>query len=496
MFRKIIYIILFALILWWLVYMVNNMYSSETMTNEISIKNAIKNYELDILNKLNNSDSNDRQLILEKIKEDLTNKILNDDTVITNSFDNIKVKNIVKQELKKLTFGDETSHISVDNSGSAMRIEGNILNVDTKQICINDVCLDVKNIATITKKIMSDTGIKEPNEIINIVNDNIKYSNSIGTILSKRDGRPYSSDTNDYIIYDDIFEAYSNGIVTKYKNPKTFNITQYADATFGGKNMIQFGGNVETLETGGATIVIPSKFSVLWLHIPTSRITAFNVYYEKNLELIGTFTCGHSNYNTMAPDGGPENSFYQDHMWLPIAIQNGGNIIITSSSPTDNGLWLSGIAFSTNPFNHASITSISFGFGLNNSKKIQWVGRTNYGTAISMIPNNVITNLYVPIVFSGFDKLLYFVFCDQTNGTYDRCAITSVSANDVKIERFRSTYNNPFNQHHKRRYTKYFAAKIPKELIKQNAKFIKISFDLTKQNIGLPISEIGTHDFI
>lgn len=462
------------------------------------VNDTISKYEKITLQRLADSGIEDRTLTLKKLKEDMTRQVMSEFNENIDSYLNsLQIKGPKNKKINKLTLGDEDSHFSIDPSGQKLQVNGKRLDINAKQICLNDICLDVKKIPKLVKNIIKDTGSSNINEIVNIINRGYSNGLAIKDLIQRRNGGIYSSDVNDYIIYDDIFDAYSNNVISKYKNPSGFNTTQYADTAFAGKYMIQFGGNNESLSTGGAMIEIPDKFSVLWLHIPSSRLTAVQVNYEKNLELIGIFTTAYSFYNGLSPDGGPENSYLYDFVWLPIPVPKGGNVILTSVSPTNNNFWLSGFAFSTNPYSHATATSLSYSYALNGGSKIQWIDRNNYNMGVGVIPSGQkdIT-LMVPFVNSGNDKLLYFVLCDSTDGNSDPCSCTSVSINGTPIERFKSTYMNSFSLHHKRRYTRYYAAFIPKELVVSTTKFLKVSIDMSQQNYGINISEMGTHDFV
>ena len=75
---------------------------------------------------------------------------------------------------------------------------------------------------------------------------------------------------------------------------------------------------------------------------------------------------------------------------------------------------------------------------------------------------------------------------------------TSLSVNGLLIERFRTTYDNPFARHFNSKiYSKYIAARIPKELINPDKRFIDVKIDMSTVNDGIHIyfREIGTHDF-
>lgn len=466
------------------------------------VNDTINKFEKTTLQKLSDNGLEDRTLTLKKLKEDLTRQIMSDfNNNIDDHLNNLQLGGPGNKKINRLTFGDEESHISLDPSGKILKINGKRLDINAKNICLNNVCLDVKKIPKLIKSIIRDTGSSNINDMVEFINKGYKSGQEIQKIIKRRNGSTYSSDVNDYKIYDDIFDAYNNeGNIAQYKNPAVFNITQYADTQFGGKYMIQFGGNSESLSTGGAIIDVPQNYDVLWLRVPSARLTALQVNYEKNLELIGIYTSAYSFYNTLCPDGGPENAYSYDYVWMPIPVPNAGKIILTSINPTNNGFWLSGFAFSTNPYNHATTTSLAYANGLNGGNKITWSGNNNYNMGIGVIPSGTKdNNLMVPIILSGNDKLLYFVFCDSTDGNSDPCSCTSVSINGIPIERFKTTYVNPFSLHHKRRMTRYYAATIPSELLAKlpaSTKFIKVTIDMSQQNNGINISEMGTHDFI
>ena len=460
------------------------------------VNETINKYEQSTLQKLSDNGIEDRTLVLKKLKEDMTRQIMTDfNKNIDDHLDHLQLDGLGHQKINKLTFGDNDSHVSIDPSGQTLKINGKRLDVNAKKVCLNNICIDVKNIPKLVNNIIRDMGTSNVNEIANMIDKGYTNGQTIQKLIKRQNEGVYSSNVNDYVIYDDIFDAFSNNTIRKYKNPGGFNTSQYADTTFGGKMMIQFGGNNESLSTGGAMIEVPHKYDVLWLHVPAARLTAVQVNYEKNLELVGIFTSAYSIYNALSPDGGTENSYSQDFIWLPIPVPNGGNVILTSVSPTNNNFWLSGFAFSTNPHNHATTSSLAYSYALNGGNKIQWTGNSN-NMGVGMIPNGGKVDMMVPIIQTGNDKLLYFVFCDKSNGNEDPCSCTSVYANGTLIERFKINYVNAFSYHHKKRLTRYYAAYIPKEIIPLSTKFIKITIDMSQQNTGINILEMGTHDVV
>jgi len=72
---------------------------------------------------------------------------------------------------------------------------------------------------------------------------------------------------------------------------------------------------------------------------------------------------------------------------------------------------------------------------------------------------------------------------------------TDIKVNGTPIERFRTTYNNPFAVHFNSKfYTRYLAALIPNSLIPKEATFIKVEIDMRQQDANINYREMGTHD--
>jgi len=73
---------------------------------------------------------------------------------------------------------------------------------------------------------------------------------------------------------------------------------------------------------------------------------------------------------------------------------------------------------------------------------------------------------------------------------------TGLWVNNQPIERFRTSYQNPFAVHYNSKiYQRYLAAKIPKELINVDDKFINLKVDMSRSNAAIHFRELGTHDW-
>jgi len=100
----------------------------------------------------------------------------------------------------------------------------------------------------------------------------------------------------------------------------------------------------------------------------------------------------------------------------------------------------------------------------------------------------------VPVIPSGKDKMVYIV---EHNNNWVGIPHTAVYVNGKKADRFRTTWNNPFQRHNDGKlYCRYIAIRIPASMIKATDRFLALRIDMTfNTNQGLNIREIGTHDY-
>jgi len=72
----------------------------------------------------------------------------------------------------------------------------------------------------------------------------------------------------------------------------------------------------------------------------------------------------------------------------------------------------------------------------------------------------------------------------------------NVFINGQPVERFRTTYSNPFATHwNSKIYERYMATRIPANLIQATDKFVRLKIDMTNSNNHIHFREIGTHDY-
>jgi hypothetical protein len=71
-----------------------------------------------------------------------------------------------------------------------------------------------------------------------------------------------------------------------------------------------------------------------------------------------------------------------------------------------------------------------------------------------------------------------------------------VWVNGQNIERFRTTYTNPFATHYNSKlYMRYMAALVPSHLIRHDSKFLDVRIDMGQSDHHIHMREMGTHDY-
>jgi len=367
-------------------------------------------------------------------------------------------------------------------------------------ISVNNVNAQ-NNIKTKTLTADSITANTDPLQLGNtIVNNNLIIGGNIcsGKVcLSQDDFKKMMSfwmmrdkmyDTS-AIIYDNIFGVLGS-VIQKSGNPSGWDDTSYSVNKWNGKTILKIGGSNQF--PNGLQVTVPTGMSVVWLRIlNVDRYEGFVVYDSKGTNL-GEYTSGYRMLNSINPNGAATETYSDTHIWMPIPVPGSGNYVLCGTN-ADSDCWISGIAFSTNPWNHATNSGIAYVRATWGGSPVSWNSIWN-SDQLAMIPSGSISTLYVPVVPSDNDKLLYIV---EHNSNWTGTQHTSVSANGISIERFKTTYMNPFATHHNsKQYSRYIAAKIPKSLINPTDRFVKISIDMTQQNNSINFREIGTHDYL
>ena len=296
------------------------------------------------------------------------------------------------------------------------------------------------------------------------------------------------------IIYDNIISAYEGGIISKSGNPIGWDDLSHRKNPWNSKLMLKIGSNSQQNEAG-IKVTIPDNYDVLWIRVHNDAHiwNIFRVIYaDGNKEILPKYAAGQRGLNEISPDGGSSDTYGYFHMWVPIPVIRSGTIVIHSDYPHSH--WISGIAFGKNLWGHAKNSGVAYHWAINGGSKINFEFENWNNDILVNIPHGVISELIVPVVSNGKDKLLYLV---EHNNNWNGLMHTAVSVNGVSIERFRTSYSNPFAVHYNSKsFDRYAAAKIPKDLIKNGDSVVSVKIDMTFQNQDIYIREMGTHDLI
>jgi len=298
------------------------------------------------------------------------------------------------------------------------------------------------------------------------------------------------------IIYHDVFEALGKAF-GKSGNPTGWDETTHTKANlFNGRSIIRLGGHTKPLAfPNGAFVNVPNNMNVIWLRILSDRWFNVKVYTEGGVD-IGTFAAGLNHLNKYAPDGGSGDSYHTLHTWMAIPVPKAGKYILVPGNKKNDGgtdTWISGIAFSTNPWNHAYNSVVAYHWAVNEGTQLTWESDNWHSAPIAQIMKSKKNILYIPVVPSGKDKLLYLV---EHNNHWDGIMHQGIKVEDVQIERFRTTWDNPFARHHNSKmYSRFVATRVPERLTK-GKRFLKVEIDSSLSDHNMYIREAGTIDFI
>lgn len=297
----------------------------------------------------------------------------------------------------------------------------------------------------------------------------------------------------DAVIYQNIFNAYQNNVFTKMGSPVQWDETSYSTNKWNGRLIIRIGAGVQN-DANGITVNVPTGYNVLWLRVLNDRYETFRVASANAADTTDAiYSCGHRGIGEVSPDGGEPDTYGLIHFWCPIPLYYSGPYYVYSDANSDD--WLSGIGFGKNLWNHAKNSAVAYHWNLNGGTLVNW-NSDNWNTDnLAEIPAGRITDLYVPVIYSGSNKIIYFV---EHNNNWVGIMHGPVYVNTQAIERFRATYTNPFQRHHDGKlYSRYIATWFPANLITDpRAKFVKLQIDQTSADASIFFREIGTHDYI
>ena len=145
---------------------------------------------------------------------------------------------------------------------------------------------------------------------------------------------------NGALIYDSISDYLSSPYIDVSKSTISYN--SYYSTKYYGRYMVGF---------TKLYVHVPLGYNVLWI-----RAGIENNYYKvisnnASDTLVANYQCSGQFYGHYSPEGGEIDFFLWYHKWCPIPLYFSGDYIITTSTTTPQ--YISGFAFSTNPWNHA-----------------------------------------------------------------------------------------------------------------------------------------------
>jgi hypothetical protein len=321
----------------------------------------------------------------------------------------------------------------------------------------------------------------------------------------------YSSDPSNYVVYQDILAALSsdpNNLtpthpIAKYGNPGGYDSTSYTSRNLlVNRTLLSIGSGNGPLK--GLIVSVPPGMSVIWMRPLNDRWFTTTVY-DLQQTSYGTFAWGKRNLNTLSPDGGTADGPFAYHTWMPIALPINTTpagplntyrkfVLVNGRGDTDG--WISGIAFSTNPWNHASTGCLTHWWRLNGDSALAgWNDNWNNDPFVS-IQAGAVSTILVPVVPSGKDKIIYLI---DHNNNWQTSAHTKIMVNGQPVERLKTTYSNPISHHfNSKPWSRYIGARVPASLIPSNSSLVTLTIDLTYQaRSEAPnpaIRESGTHD--
>jgi hypothetical protein len=291
-------------------------------------------------------------------------------------------------------------------------------------------------------------------------------------------------------VYQNIFEAKDDGAITPSDPlPQGYNDTDHRTSLWNGFKIINFGDNMK----GHAEINVPSGMNTIWVRVLGDRWTPLQTQSTDG-SWSNRWCGGHRDANCYCPDGSLSDANKDSHQWLPIPVGSSGNhkLRLNTTGCSSGEFWISGLAFSKNPWNHATQSAIGYHWAVNGGDGTSWNHDNWNGDILAHLKSNTELLLKVPVIPSDRDKLLYLV---EHNSNWNGCSHKGITINNTPIERFTATYDNPFARHwNSKSYNRYIAARIPANLINDTDRHLDVKIDMRSQNSDLKFREIGTHD--
>jgi len=305
---------------------------------------------------------------------------------------------------------------------------------------------------------------------------------------------------------------------------------------------------------------LPFKCQVIWIQVPMYKFGSSTIEIRTNRSFRVTYSEQISNspidvihsthkvgVNSLMPDGSDYNSIQvikpEYTQWVPIPInfdqmQPSDRTLYLRRNRTEEGntndssvFMITGIAFTTNPWNHCKTTPFCLNFYLNRNQNNDNTNRTKKNSATTLSFDNIsdfvsidgkLFTTKLPVINNNRDKLLYlnivnttenanilnvYVSIDDPNPLGNLSSTTIFEETEVytnlmnnnkiqKLNNFTTTYDNPFARYfNSHRGNRYISTIIPYNMITSNFIYIILQSQITT-GTSLTIREMGTHDLI
>ena len=206
--------------------------------------------------------------------------------------------------------------------------------------------------------------------------------------------RMYPSDP---LVYQDIHAAVKAGALARLGDNRSFDLR----GVWNGYNHARLGGNHDP-DGVGAAVEIPAGYDTVWIRVMGDRWNAVHAYFlDNDRQDLGVWAGGFR--PSMNPDGSApdcyESEGFRRHQWLAIPAGRAGKLALVSKPSTNAEFYVSGLAFSRNPWAHAAQPAAAYHWGLNGSEVLPWHASSKTAHA-AWLPAAV-TTLRVPVIPTG-----------------------------------------------------------------------------------------------
>jgi hypothetical protein len=508
--------------------------------------------KIDVLKNLNVNKGIFNNINVNKI--DISNNI----TATTGNIGNLTINKLTgtNGSFRNVRSNDISSNTIYSESGTFGNITTQKIytpRYDISSLNINKICFDPNDS---TKCLTIDT-IKNINNIenLNINNQKNQYmyypnDSSLKNNLTISNNNIIIQDNGHNVIFWNnlINEIKSNALKAVGPN-ETFIIQTatssrvYSQSDTSGNIRTSTMKNIQPTGTG-IEITVPQHpnkdngvdYSVLWVKCMDTQTYYYTIKLyqsDANNNIIKTFgkhADGKNGLNKISPDGSIHNDTWNTTQWIPIPFDLSGNtsrkLIMSNYISNSSNVWnfISSMAFSTNPWNHCKVSSISLIWQSNKTNNtngiptsftkndVVWnnianlTDRENWNNLpLAQFNVNSIIPFRIPFVNSGKDKIFYLV--EHNNNWGPSIIGLTVLKNinntnvNVPIGNFYTSFNNPFSRHYNSKmYQRYYGIVIPVDVLPVKGtiddNFITLQINIPNNDTSRPVyfSEVGTHD--